>query len=102
MLYRNVICAIGVAGVVMMICGSAQAAESSRYPDWKGAWQRFVPEVSVVSPSGLRTPGGQPSFDQTKPWGRGQEAPLTPEYQKVLEDRGQHCRSGPRWPGQQF
>ena len=86
MLYRNVICAIGVAGVVMMICGSAQAAESSRYPDWKGAWQRFVPEVSVVSPSGLRTPGGQPSFDQTKPWGRGQEAPLTPEYQKVLED----------------
>ena len=28
---------------------------------------------------------GQPSHDQTKPWGRGQEAPLTPEYQAVLE-----------------
>jgi hypothetical protein len=41
--------------------------------------------VSVASPSGLRTSGGQPSFDQTKPWGPGQEAPLTPEYQKVLE-----------------
>jgi hypothetical protein len=30
--------------------------------------------------------GGQPSFDQIKPWARGQQAPLTPEYQKVLED----------------
>ena len=30
--------------------------------------------------------GGQPSFDQTKPWGLGQQAPLTPEYQKVLAD----------------
>ena len=29
---------------------------------------------------------GQPSFDQTKPWGFGQQAPLTPEYRKVLED----------------
>ncbi len=30
--------------------------------------------------------GGQPSFDQTKPWGFGQQAPLTPEYTKILED----------------
>jgi hypothetical protein len=52
----------------------------------EGGWERFVPEASVISPSGLRTSGGQPSFDQTKPWGRGQEAPLTPEYQKVLDD----------------
>ena len=27
----------------------------------------------------------QPSHDQTKPWGFGQQAPLTPEYQAVLE-----------------
>jgi hypothetical protein len=33
----------------------------------------------------VRGLGGQPSFDQTKPWGLGQEAPLTAEYQKVLE-----------------
>jgi hypothetical protein len=25
------------------------------------------------------------AHDQTKPWGRGQEAPLTPEYQAILE-----------------
>src|SRR5580692_6326225 len=85
MLCRASIVAITIIAASMMASG-AQAAETARYPDWKGAWERFVPEVSTASPSGLRTAGGQPSFDQTKPWGRGQEAPLTPEYQKVLED----------------
>jgi hypothetical protein len=28
----------------------------------------------------------QGAFDQTKPWGLGQDAPLTPEYRKVLAD----------------
>jgi hypothetical protein len=28
---------------------------------------------------------GQPSFDQTKPWGAGQQAPLTPEYRVSFE-----------------
>jgi hypothetical protein len=75
-----------MAGALMMMCSGVKAADRAKYPEWKGAWERYVPPVSVVSPSGLRTPGGQPSFDQTKPWGRGQQAPLTPEYQKVLED----------------
>src|SRR5437879_10403555 len=86
MLYRTLICSIGMASAFMMICGGVKAADRGKYPEWKGAWERYVPSVSVVSPSGLRTPGGQPSFDQTKPWGLGQQAPLTPEYQKVLED----------------
>ena len=85
MLGRKSIGAITIIAASMM-AGGAQAAENARYPEWKGAWERFVPETSVISPSGLRTSGGQPSFDQTKPWGPGQEAPLTPEYQKVLED----------------
>jgi hypothetical protein len=85
MLCRKSIELITMAAVLTMT-GGADAAENARYPAWKGSWERYVPEVSVVSPSGLRTPGGQPSFDQTKPWGPGQEAPLTPEYQKVLED----------------
>src|ERR1700730_19347504 len=75
-----------MAGALTMICSGVEAAERARYPEWKGAWERWVPAVSVVSPSGLRTPGGQPSFDQTQPWGRGQQAPLTAAYQKVLED----------------
>ena len=86
MQYRKLILAIGVAGASMMLCTGANAAVRAKYPEWKGAWERWVPPVSVVSPSGLRTAGGQPSFDQTKPWARGQEAPLTPEYQKILED----------------
>jgi hypothetical protein len=86
MLYRTLICSIGMAGAVLMICGEVQAGDRGRYPEWKGAWERYVPPGSTPSPSGLLTPGGQPSFDQTKPWGRGQGAPLTTEYQKVLED----------------
>src|ERR1700675_1352486 len=82
MFRRKSIGAITIIAASMMASG-VPAADNARYPDWKGAWERFVPEVSSASPSGLRTAGGQPSFDQTKPWGHGQEAPLTPEYQKV-------------------
>jgi hypothetical protein len=69
--------------------GAAQAAEGMKYPDWKGAWARWVPPNASRDPGNGGTgftAGGQPSFDQSKPWGRGQEAPLTPEYQKVFED----------------
>src|SRR5262245_66482879 len=75
-----------MASALTMICSGVRAADRGKYPEWKGAWERYVPPVSVVSPSGQRTPGGQPSFDQTKPWGLGQQAPLTPEHQKALED----------------
>ena len=67
---------IAAIAYLIMTIDSAPAAELSQYPDWTGAWGRFV----------VRGLGGQPSFDQTKPWGRGQEAPLTAEYQTVLED----------------
>jgi hypothetical protein len=72
---RSLLTTIAVAALATAI-GSAKAADPPRYPDWKGAWARFVVP-------GL---GGQPSFDQTKPWGFGQDAPLTPEYRKVLEE----------------
>src|SRR5215470_5608574 len=74
MLYRTFIAAFALAGV-LAAPPDARALESAAYPDWSGQWERFV------------VPGlpGQPSFDQTKPWGFGQEAPLTEEYRKVLE-----------------
>jgi hypothetical protein len=74
--YRSLAGAFALAAALMITMGGAQAADDAKYPDWSGAWARFIVP-------GL---GGQPSFDQTKPWGRGQQAPLTAEYQKVLED----------------
>jgi hypothetical protein len=71
---RNLIGAIAMATVAMSM-GAAKADDESKYPDWRGAWARFI----------VRGLGGQPSFDQTKPWGFGQQAPLTPEYQKILQ-----------------
>ena len=56
--------------------GDAWASDGAKYPDWTGQWERFV----------VRGLPGQPSFDQTKPWGFGQDAPLTAEYQKILEN----------------
>jgi hypothetical protein len=56
--------------------GGAQAFDEIKYPDLTGQWtRRGVPGL-----------GGRPSHDQTKPWGFGQQAPLTPESTKVLED----------------
>jgi hypothetical protein len=43
----------------------------------KGQW-------TVIITPGLE--GQAVKFDPTKPWGRGQQAPLTAEYQKVHED----------------
>ena len=83
--YRNLIGVVAVAAVAMAI-GGATAADGAKYSDWEGAWARYFPPGSERDANGVPTAGGQPSFDQTKPWGFGQEAPLTPEYRKVLED----------------
>src|SRR5215813_14574552 len=72
---RNFTAAVVVAGAALVVFSGANA-EGARYPDWSGQWERFVV-------AGLP---GQPSHDQTKPWGFGQQAPLRPEYRKVLED----------------
>ena len=50
----------------------------AKYPDWKGQW---------IGGWTKRFPGvtGQPSYDPHKSDGRGQQAPLTPEYQAVFE-----------------
>lgn len=86
MLHRKLICAIVMLAAVATIISAAQAADGARYPDWKGGWDRWIPPNPVLDAgNGIYTAGGQPSFDQTKPWGRGQEAPLTPEYQKIFE-----------------
>jgi hypothetical protein len=56
--------------------GGAQAADDSKYPNWKGQWNAI----------NLRLGGQVIKYDPNKAWGPAQQAPLTPEYQKVLED----------------
>src|SRR3954447_5446456 len=86
MWFRNSTNALSGAAMVMVIMtGAAHADDAAKYPNWKGAWMRWFPPGSVLEPNGGFSAGGQPSHDQTKPWGRGQEAPLTTEYQKIFE-----------------
>jgi hypothetical protein len=63
---------VPIAALTMAI-GGARAADDTKYPDWKGKWDRFAVKLPT-----------QPSHDQTKPWGFGQQAPLTAEYEEVL------------------
>ena len=61
--------AIVAAVAVSAVCASAQDAK--KYPNnWEGMWNRGSP------------PG---AWDPSKPRGRGQQAPLTPEYQAIFE-----------------
>jgi hypothetical protein len=63
--------------MLLMPMTFGKAADDAKYPTtWKGQWTRVIHrEVEV-----------QGAFDQTKTFGLRQEAPLTPEYQKVLSD----------------
>jgi hypothetical protein len=54
----------------------ASADDVAKYPNWKGQW-------NLVIVPGLE--GQAVKFDPTKPWGLGQQAPLTEEYKKVHE-----------------
>src|SRR5215475_9132708 len=73
MALRGSICTIAMAALLNAIL-PANAFDDAMYPDLKGQWLR----INLGA-------GGQPSFDQTKPSGRGQQAPLTPEYQAIHE-----------------
>ena len=66
---------LGAALVVLAISSAAQSADTAKYPDLRGQWNRFVVP-------GVR---GQPAYDQTQSWGPEQHAPLTPEYQAIYQ-----------------
>ena len=72
MLYRSSLGAIALAAALTMSSVGAQAFDETKYPNWKGQW--------------LRVGTGQgATWDPTKPWGPGQQAPLTPEYQAIFD-----------------
>jgi hypothetical protein len=71
MLFKQMIGSIALATALIAAPAAAQQAlDAGKYPPFAGQWQR-------VGPLGV--------FDSTKPPGRGQQAPLTPEYQKIFE-----------------
>jgi hypothetical protein len=75
MRFRILICTTALAAALLTPI-VAQAFDDSKYPDLKGQWRR------VAVPSGHYR-GVQ--YDPHKPAGPGQQAPLTPEYQKIFE-----------------
>src|SRR5262245_3537095 len=70
MLERSLIGTFTFAAVLMTAVAAASAQDMSKYPDWSGVWR------------------GDHGFqwDPTKRPGLAQQAPLTPEYQKIFED----------------
>jgi hypothetical protein len=71
MKFQNLIGTVALVMAVGVASASAQVPDLSKYPDWSGQWRR--------------PPGVGIQFDQSKPLGLRQEAPLTPEYQKIYE-----------------
>ena len=66
MIYQSSIATMAAAALLASIA-SAQAFDDAAYPDLSGLWRGVNLGV-----------GGQAAFDPTKPWGRGQQPPLTP------------------------
>ena len=83
---------IAVVIASLLIIPAATAQDQPRYPDWKGQWRDMLPP-------GVK--GQSVRFDQSKPYGRGQEAPLTEEYRKVHEaSMAEQAEGGVgNWPG---
>jgi hypothetical protein len=65
-------CSILTAALATVVASAivGARAEGMAYPDWKGQWNRI---------------GGGGQYDPDKPPGRGQQPPLTPEYQAIWE-----------------
>jgi hypothetical protein len=60
-----------LAAAIALATTSASAFDESRYPDWRGQW--------------MRSETGTPRYDPGRPSGLGQQAPLIPQYQAMLE-----------------
>ncbi len=68
---RILIAAVTLAMALGLTIGNARAFDESKYPNWKGQW--------------VRGDAGGGRYDPSKPGGRGQQAPLKPEFQAMLE-----------------
>jgi hypothetical protein len=66
---RQTAIAFALMATLGLPLASAKAQELSKYPDWSGQWLRI----------------GGVQWDPSKPLGRGQRPPLTPEYQAIFD-----------------
>jgi hypothetical protein len=71
MLDRSSFCAIALTAALCVPMHAVRAQQEANFPDLSGQWKR--------------PPGIGIQWDQTKPIGRAQQPPLTPEYQAVFE-----------------
>jgi hypothetical protein len=62
--------AIALVAALGLTVAGASAHDLTKYPEMRAQWTRI----------------GSASFDPNKPGGRGQQPPLTPEYQALLEE----------------
>src|SRR5438552_16548441 len=90
--HGSTIASIVLAAALYAASVGAQAFEDSQYPNLKGQWSRVV---------GPNEGSGVIPFDPSKPPGRAQQAPLTPEYQKIFEANLKEVEAGVpgSWPG---
>ncbi len=70
-LNRSAIAAIALTAALLTTLSDALAFDETKYPDWSGQWRR--------------APGAGIGWDETKPRGRPQQPPLTPEYHAIWE-----------------
>jgi hypothetical protein len=86
--YRSLLGAIAILAVPWASTAGAQIFDYGKYPDLKGQWVRYGPSGPDLKGPLVRfgPPGFNGTrFDPAKPPGRGQEPPLTPEYQAIFE-----------------
>ncbi len=76
-MHRSLIVFLALTAAMGLTVSRVAAFDEAKYPDWKGQWSRLQTLRDRVSPN--------PSFDPNKFQGLAQEAPLTPEYQAILE-----------------
>src|ERR1700730_1365385 len=69
MLYQSAIGTLALAAALGVSVAGAGAFDDASYPDWTGSWRGI----------------GGGNYDTSKPKGLGQQTPLKPEFQTILE-----------------
>src|ERR1700756_1843702 len=88
MRYRSFLAAIALPALLWTPTAGAQVFDYGKYPDLRGQWVRWGPSGDDLKGPLVRSgPTGfnGTRFDPSKPPRRGQEAPLTTEYQAIFE-----------------